>query len=112
MKWMLRWIDMSGPPGLLRRSLAIICIGIGILGAVAPIIPGWPAFLFAIVLLGRRDRSVRLTHLVLRRTLRWLRRRPHPSMRQIGRQVSSHYVRLRRFLTPALISMENAMKQS
>jgi len=39
-------------------------------GLLLPILPGWPFIIPAVVLLGRRDRVVRLCHLLVRATLR------------------------------------------
>lgn len=87
---------------LARRVAGYTALGLGVLGAILPIIPGWPGFFLAVALLGRRDRSLRLTHLAGRRALRGLRRAPLPMLRQFGRRISSEYVNLRRQLTPHL----------
>lgn len=91
---------------VLRRSLGFLCLGIGILGAILPIIPGWPAFILAVVLLGRRDRTLRLLHLWGRRALRWMRRAPMPQLRLLGRWLSAQYLSMRRLIGPQLIAAE------
>lgn len=91
---------------LLRRTLGLSLLGVWVIGMVLPIIPGWPALILAIVLLGRRDRMLRLAHLSWRRSLRWLRRHPVPSLRQTGRWLSVRYYELRRAVTPRIIAAE------
>src|SRR5512134_3595782 len=46
-------------PRMVRRSLALLCVLIGVAGCILPIIPGLPFFVVAARLLGRRDRQVR-----------------------------------------------------
>lgn len=99
-------INLSGSRGMVRRGLGWTFFSLGVIGAILPLCPGWPAFILAIVLLGRRDRTLRLTHLVGRRMLRRMRRARNTVLRQIGRRLSTEYVRGRRLLTPAIISME------
>jgi hypothetical protein len=93
---------------LTRRAAGYFCLVIWALGAILPIIPGWPALIVAIALLGRRDRSLRLMHLVARRTLRWLRRHPAPQVRPVGLWLSAQYVVARRAVTPGIIAAERA----
>ncbi|MFV9507800.1 MAG: hypothetical protein AB4911_24895 [Oscillochloridaceae bacterium umkhey_bin13] len=90
----------------LRRVLALCCLIVWVLGMILPIIPGWPALIVAIALLGRRDRALRQIHLLWRRSLRWLRRHPIYPLRSTGRWISSRYVELRRALTPHIASAE------
>jgi uncharacterized membrane protein YbaN (DUF454 family) len=89
-----------------RRILGIICIIIWIIGAILPIIPGWPALILAIVLLGRRDPMLRWMHLVARRSLRWLRLHPNRPIRRTGRWLSTQYVSARRAISPAIAAAE------
>lgn len=91
-----------GPWWLVRRISGYTCLGIGVLGAILPIIPGWPGFFLAVALLGRRDRSLRLTHLFGRHALRRLRKARQPLLRSIGIRISSEYVSLRRQMLPYL----------
>jgi hypothetical protein len=92
----------SGLWWIVRRIAGYTCLGIGVLGAILPIIPGWPGFFLAVALLGRRDRSLRLTHLFGRHALRSLRRARQPLVKRIGLWVSAEYVNLRRQLLPHL----------
>lgn len=101
---------MSGLIGLTRRVLGFTCLGIWALGAVLPIIPGWPALIFAIVLLGRRDRTLRSMHLVWRRSLRWLRTHPTPRIKSTGLWLNSQYLSARRTLTPAIVRAERTFQ--
>ncbi|NTU82726.1 MAG: hypothetical protein HGA45_25710 [Chloroflexales bacterium] len=94
---------------LVRRAVGLLCLMIGVLGAVLPVIPGWPALIVAIVLLGRRDRTLRLLHLYGRRVLRWLRRHPAPQVRPVGRWLSERYLALRHAITPGIIAVERAL---
>ncbi len=92
--------------GLVRRVAGLFCLVIWALGAILPIIPGWPALILAIALLGRRDRTLRLLHLYGRRALRWLRLHPAPQIRPFGIWLSERYVVARRAITPGIIAAE------
>ncbi|MFN3374713.1 MAG: hypothetical protein ACK44M_14245, partial [Chloroflexus sp.] len=72
----------------IRRALGFLFLALGLIGSLFPIIPGWPGFLFAIILLGRRDRLLRRLHLIARFALRWLRKAPIPHVRGIGQWLS------------------------
>lgn len=102
--------NTSGLIGLARRVLGFLCLGVWALGAVLPIIPGWPALIFAVVLLGRRDRTLRHMHLIGRRALRWMRTHPVPHVSGTGRWLSGQYVSARRTLTPAIIRAERTFQ--
>jgi hypothetical protein len=93
-----------------RRVVGFTCLGIWALGAILPIIPGWPALIVAIVLLGRRDRTLRFLHLIGRKSLRWLRQHRTPRIRTTGRWLSEQYLSARRALTPALIRAERTFQ--
>lgn len=96
--------------GSLRRILGVACLILGILGCLLPILPGWPFLIPAILLLGRRDPWLRRCHLLLRRTLRRLRRARHPLLGGLGRRLSSEYVRSKRTLAPRIVAIERALK--
>jgi hypothetical protein len=89
-----------------RRLLGYFCLVLWALGAILPVIPGWPALIVAVVLLGRRDRSLRLMHLLGRRMLRWMRLHPAPRISSMGRWLNGQYLAARRALTPAIIRAE------
>jgi hypothetical protein len=97
---------------IIRRIVGLICLLIGLLGLLLPILPGWPFIIPAIVLLGRRDRALRLLHTIVRRALRFLRRHPVPSLRQFGQRLSSEYVRFKRTIVPKIDAAERALKLS
>ena len=99
----LQWVRMLGP---LRRILGWLCLAVAALGAIMPIIPGWPALIFAIVLLGRRDPLLRRINLIARGTLRLLRNSPVPWLRTIGGKISAFYVRMRTAVMPHITSAE------
>ena len=99
-------IKPAGPWRLVRRAAGFLCLVIWALGVIMPIIPGWPALIVAIAVLGRRDRMLRLLHLAGRRTLRWLRRHPLPQIRPAGHWLSARYVAARRAITPGIIAAE------
>ncbi len=94
---------------LWRRVAGFLCLFIWALGAILPVIPGWPALILAIALLGRRDRTLRLIHLVARRALRWLRRHPLPQVRPVGLWLSEKYVATRRAVAPGIAAAERAL---
>lgn len=89
-----------------RRVLGLLFLALGLIGSLFPIIPGWPGYLLAIILLGRRDRLLRRLHLIARFVLRWLRKAPIPHVRGIGQWLSNQYVELRRAVVPRLIAFE------
>jgi uncharacterized membrane protein YbaN (DUF454 family) len=93
----------------LRRPLGAIFLVLALLGFVLPVIPSWPFIIPAVLLLGRRDRWLRYTHLQLRRSLRWLRRSRTNWVRRAGMWLSSEYVRTRRTLTPMIVSAERML---
>ena len=95
---------------LVRRALGICCLILAVLGFILPILPGWPFIVPAVLLLGRRDPMLRHMHMVLRHTLRYLRRSSHPSMRLIGMRLSSEYTRGKRALVPHIDAAERAMR--
>ena len=91
---------------LLRQGLGFFFLFIWALGVILPVIPGWPALIFAIALLGRRNKALRLMHLYGRLTLRWMRRHPVPQVRPVGRWLSGKYIVMRRAVTPGIIAAE------
>ena len=97
---------------VLRWIFGALFLFVGILGIILPVLPGWPFLIPGILLLGRRDRMVRHSHLLLRRILRRLRRHRRPVVRTIGSRLSIEYVRSRRMLFPAIIAAERALQRS
>jgi hypothetical protein len=74
-----------------RRSLALLCVLIGVTGCILPIIPGLPFFVIAARLLGRRDRQLRRVIVAGRQTLRRLRAARQPLLRRAGHQLTPHW---------------------
>lgn len=109
MREILKSTNISSLLRLTRRALGFFFLVIGLLGAAFPIIPGWPALLVAILLLGRRDRTLRLMHLLARRILRWSRTTQITPVRRFGRWLSDQYLGLRRVVTPRLIAAERTL---
>lgn len=95
---------------LARRALGFTCLGVWALGVILPVIPGWPALIVAVALLGRRDRTLRTMHLAGRHSLRWLRRHDAPRIRSAGRWLSAQYVIARRAIAPAIIRAERTFQ--
>ena len=78
-------------PRMARRSLALLCVLIGVAGCILPIIPGLPFFVLAARLLGRRDRQLRRAIVSGRLTLRRMRAARQPLLRRAGRQLTPHW---------------------
>lgn len=93
----------------LRRPLGWACLVIALLGFVFPVIPGWPFIVPAILLLGRRDRTLRLAHLFLRRTLRAMRTSRIPWLRLLGLRLSAEYLRSRHALRSTLSAAQRSL---
>jgi hypothetical protein len=94
---------------LVRRIIGLICLGLALLGFILPIIPGWPFIIPAVVLLGRRDPMLRRLHLLVRHSLRALRRHRSPRIRQLGGRLSVEYVRGRRMIAPQIVAAERSL---
>lgn len=109
MRAMIRFLRLNPT---VRRVLGLLFLVLGLIGSLFPIIPGWPGFFIAIILLGRRDRLLRRLHLLARFTLRWLRKAPIPHVRGIGQWLSKQYVELRRAVVPRLIAFERHLDGS
>lgn len=95
---------------LLRRALGLFFLAFALLGFILPILPGWPFIIPAVLLLGRRDPALRRTHLLLRHTLRWLRRSDSPLLCKLGMRLSLEYVRSKRMLGPKIVAAERAFR--
>jgi hypothetical protein len=74
-----------------RRSLALLCVLIGVAGCILPIMPGLPFFVVAARLLGPRDRQLRRMIVGCRLVLRHLRTARQPLLRRAGHQLTPHW---------------------
>jgi hypothetical protein len=79
-----------------RRSLALLCLLLGVAGCILPIMPGLPFFVVAARLLGPRDQLLRRAIVLGRRTLRRLRGARHPHLRRLGLHLTPHWRSLTR----------------
>ena len=83
---------------LLRPGIGWLCLGVGVLGLLLPILPGIPILLLGVALVGRRNRLLRWAGLQEKRLLRRWSRHPAPLMRDTGRW----FVRQRRQIATQL----------
>ena len=74
-----------------RRSLALLCVLLGVTGCILPILRGLPFFVVAARLLGPRDRQLRRAIIAGRQALRRLRAARHPLLRRAGHQLTPHW---------------------
>jgi hypothetical protein len=79
------------PPHTIRRSLALLCVLVGLTGCILPIIPGLPFFVVAARLLGPRDRQLRHAIVAGRQALRRLRAARQPLLRHAGHRLTPHW---------------------
>ena len=82
---------MPAPACTARRSLALLCVLLGVTGCILPIIPGLPFFVVAARLLGPRDRQLRRAIVAGRQALRRLRAARQPLLRCAGHQLTPHW---------------------
>ena len=78
-------------PHTARRSLALLCVLLGVTGCILPIMPGLPFFVVAARLLGPRDRQLRRAIVAGRQALRRLRAARQPLLRRVGHQLTPHW---------------------
>jgi hypothetical protein len=83
--------QIRAPRRAARRSLAMLCVFIGIAGCILPIIPGLPFFVVAARLLGPRDRLLRRAIVCGEQILRRLRHARQPRLRRLGLQLAPHW---------------------
>ncbi len=106
------WASIAGPVKIARRIIGALLLLIGILGLLLPVLPGWSLIIPGVALLGRRDPLVRLSHLAIRYTLRWMRRSRQPHVRALGRRLTTEYGRTRRMVLPAIVATERAVARA
>jgi hypothetical protein len=90
--------QIIAPSQTMRRSLAALCVLIGVAGCILPIIPGLPFFVVAARLLGPRDRLLRRAILFGEQSLRWLRHARQPLLRRLGLRMAPHWRTLTRLM--------------
>ena len=81
----------------LRPSLGWLCLAVGVLGIIFPLLPGIPILLLGVALVGPRNWVLRWASVQEKRLLRRLARHPAPMVRETGswlarqqRQLTSH----------------------
>ncbi len=84
-------LHLPAPPRAARRSLALLCVLLGVAGCILPIMPGLPFFVVAARLLGPRDRQLRRAIVAGRQALRRLRAARQPLLRRAGHQLTPHW---------------------
>jgi len=84
-------LHMPTPPRTARRSLALLCVLLGVTGCILPIIPGLPFFVVAARLLGPRDRQLRRAIVAGRQALRRMRAARQPLLRRAGHKLTPHW---------------------
>ena len=84
-------LRLPAPPRTARRSLALLCVLLGVTGCILPIIPGLPFFVVAARLLGPRDPQLRRAIVAGRQALRRLRAARQPLLRRAGHQLTPHW---------------------
>ncbi|HET9224178.1 MAG TPA: hypothetical protein VFO07_16820 [Roseiflexaceae bacterium] len=84
------------PRSVLRRSLGLFCLALGVAGVLLPILPGWPLLLVCGRLLGPHDPLLRRVLAAGHRGLRRLRQAERPLLRQIGIRLMPHWRNLAR----------------
>jgi hypothetical protein len=96
---------------LLRRIVGAICVAIGILGLLMPILPGWPFLIPGIALLGTRDPIIRTLYIWVVRFLKWLRARKTPWLAQLGERLHDAFVKTRDTVTPMILKTEQTLER-
>jgi hypothetical protein len=81
-----------------RRSLALLCLLLGLTGCILPIIPGLPFLVVAARLLGRRDRLLRRAIVLGGQSLRRMRGARQPLLRRLGLRLTPHWHTLTRLM--------------
>ena len=84
-------LRLPAPPRTARRSLALLCVLLGVTGCILPIMPGLPFFVVAARLLGPRDRQLRRAIVAGRQALRRLRAARQPLLRRAGHRLTPHW---------------------
>lgn len=70
---------------MLGPALGWLCLALGVLGMILPILPGLPVLLLGVALVGPRHRLLRQGAVRLKRLLRTWANHPAPLVRRAGR---------------------------
>lgn len=79
------WKVMRAAWRLLRPGLGWLCLAVGMLGIILPVLPGIPILLLGVALVGRRNRLLRWAGIQDQCLLRRWSRHPAPLIRGTGR---------------------------
>jgi uncharacterized membrane protein YbaN (DUF454 family) len=69
---------------VLRPGLGWLCLALGVLGIIFPLLPGIPILFLGMALVGRRNRLLRWTIMQQKRLLRRWAKHPTPVIRRVG----------------------------
>lgn len=96
---------------MVRRIIGAICVVIGIIGLLMPVLPGWPFLIPGIALLGPRDPILRTLHFWIIRLLKFTKSRKTPWIAQTGDKLYVLYKQTRNTVTPLILKMEATLER-
>lgn len=96
---------------LIRRIIGVICLIIGVIGLLMPVMPGWPFIIPGIALLGSRDPLLRYVHLAIIRLLKFIKSRQTPWIRRNGERLFVAYKHTRNVVAPMIINTERTLER-
>jgi hypothetical protein len=95
----VKWHDIHqrvGIWGYVGTALGWFFIGVGLLGGLLPLLPGFPAGILGLLLLGPNDPVVRRLWLWLHRFARWCADSSFPRRQRLGHWLLEHELRVAR----------------